>query len=93
MGGLPSGEVHSKSQGNMAGVLSTAVGAKFLLGLPQRCMVPSPQDAHMQHSFPLPCSKDAFCSTRATDRFCPGLLGLPGMDFFSLRGQFSLPVN
>jgi len=30
---------------------------------------------------------------RATVRFCPGLLELPGIDFFSLRGQFSLPVN
>ena len=82
MGGLPSGEVHSKSQGNMAGVLSTAVGAKFLLGLPQRCMVPSPQDAHVQHSSPLPCSKDAFCSTKGHRQVLPRAPGVARNGFF-----------
>lgn len=82
MGGLPLGEVHSKSQGNMAGVLSTAVGAKFLSGLPQRCMVPSPQDAHVQYSSPPSCSKDAFCSRKGHGQVLPRTPGVAGNRFF-----------
>ena len=60
-----------------------------------------PRDAWSPHPRMLTCNtaplflvaKMLSALQRATDRFCPGLLGLPGMDFFSLRGQFSLPVN